>query len=252
MEDAEQNHPHVLARRPPSPFDSVAFTARLQNHNNHNHKRFSVSSDSDLRFHSSPLAEPSSQPESSHHASARAHVPSAKRISTSARPTLPLNGLPSAPASPPTPAPSPTPFQRAPSWAPVSENEEAFIRDARAQFAALSLTNSERFLSEILNMCSSQQLSFVKRFVSPRLKKDPFEHLPDELCLKVSVLIHPRKGTRRLLTVHRFSACWTNRASSRGHHECLIGGTSLSTTIWSGKRCAVSTRTEPPAHHRTV
>lgn len=193
MEDAEQNNPHMLARRPPSPFDSAAFTARLQNHNshnhNHNHKRFSVSSDSDIRFHSSPLAEVSTQPESSHHAQARAHVPSAKRISTSARPTLPLNGLPSAPASPPTPAPSPTPFQRAPSWAPAGENEEPFIRDAGAQFAALSLPDSERFLSEILNMCSSQQLSFVKRFVSPRLKKDPFEHLPDELCLKVRILM---------------------------------------------------------------
>lgn len=35
-------------------------------------------------------------------------------------------------------------------------------------------------------MCNSNQLSFVSAFVSPRLKKDPFEHLPDELCLKVS------------------------------------------------------------------
>jgi hypothetical protein len=37
-------------------------------------------------------------------------------------------------------------------------------------------------------MCDSTQLSFVHHFVSPRLKKDPFEHLPDELCLRVSLL----------------------------------------------------------------
>lgn len=34
-------------------------------------------------------------------------------------------------------------------------------------------------------MCDSNLLSFVHQLVSPRLKKDPFEHLPDELCLRV-------------------------------------------------------------------
>ena len=112
--------------------------------------------------------------------------PHGKRLSTSSRSNLPQNMLPSAPASPPTPAPSPTPYQRAPSWASASENEDAFLRDARGHFSNLNAAERQRYLAELLNMCDSQLLSFVHHFVSPRLKKDPFEHLPDELCLRVS------------------------------------------------------------------
>ena len=42
-----------------------------------------------------------------------------------------------------------------------------------------------RLLGELLNLCDSQELSFVAEFVSPRLKKDPFMVLPTELCLRV-------------------------------------------------------------------
>jgi len=98
-----------------------------------------------------------------------------------------LNILPSAPASPPTPAPSPTPYQRPPSWTSAGENEFSFLRDARGHFSTLNLEGRQRYLAELLNMCDSQTLSFVQHFVSPRLKKDPFEHLPDELCLRVCV-----------------------------------------------------------------
>ena len=42
-----------------------------------------------------------------------------------------------------------------------------------------------RLLGELLNLCDSQELSFVAEFVSPRLKKDPFMILPTELCLRV-------------------------------------------------------------------
>ena len=96
------------------------------------------------------------------------------------------NTLPSAPASPPTPAPSPTPHQRAPSWTNAGENEDAFLRDARQHFSRLDSCERQRFLAEVLNLCDSQQLSFVHSFVSPRLKKDPFYVLPNELCLRVS------------------------------------------------------------------
>lgn len=108
-----------------------------------------------------------------------------KRLSTSNKSGMPLSILPSAPASPPTPAPSPTPYQRAPSWTCAGENEDAFLRDARGHFLNLNAGERERYLAELLNMCDSQLLSFVHNFVSPRLKKDPFEHLPDELCLRV-------------------------------------------------------------------
>lgn len=98
---------------------------------------------------------------------------------------IPHNLLPSAPASPPTPAPSPTPHQRAPSWTSAGENEDSFLRDARAHFCMLNGAERQRYLAEILNLCDSQQLSFVHSFVSPRLKKDPFSALPNELCLRV-------------------------------------------------------------------
>jgi len=47
----------------------------------------------------------------------------------------------------------------------------------------------QRLLAELLNMCSSQQLAFVQDFVSPRLKKDPFQYFPDELCLRILTFI---------------------------------------------------------------
>ena len=99
--------------------------------------------------------------------------------------SIPHNLLPSAPASPPTPAPSPTPFQRAPSWTSAGENEDSFLRDARVHFSMLNTAERQRYLGELLNMCDSQILSFVHHFVSPRLKKDPFAYLPNELCLRV-------------------------------------------------------------------
>src|SRR4051812_21744695 len=98
---------------------------------------------------------------------------------TSAPSNIPPNLLPSAPASPPTPAPSPTPHQRAPSWTTASEDEDAFLRNARIHFSQLDSGERQRFLAEVLNLCDSQQLSFVHNFVSPRLKKDPF-NMPNE------------------------------------------------------------------------
>lgn len=109
-------------------------------------------------------------------------------LPTPARPIVsPLqNLLPSAPASPPTPAPSPTPqIHRLPTWSTASESEDAFLRDARPHFSRLDSQERQRFLAEILNLCDSQQLSFVLNYVSPRLKKDPFKSLPNELCLRV-------------------------------------------------------------------
>ena len=103
-----------------------------------------------------------------------------------APPAIPHILLPSAPASPPTPAPSPTPHERAPIWNNAGEDEDAFLRDTRSRFIDLDGSERQRFLAEVLNLCNVQQLSFVKRFVSPRLKKDPFSFLPSELCLRVS------------------------------------------------------------------
>ncbi|EGD99979.1 F-box and WD repeat-containing protein [Trichophyton tonsurans CBS 112818] len=113
-----------------------------------------------------------------------------------ARPTL-HNLHPSAPASPPTPAPSPTPHQRVPSWQSAGEDEDTFLRDARSHFSVLGQAEKQRFLAEVLNLCDSQLLSFVHHFVSPRLKKDPFETLPNELCLRVLSFVDDPKTLSR-------------------------------------------------------
>ena len=142
--------------------------------------------------HSFPLQQPtpvhvSTQPRAVRPRGSVSQAHAARRsiASIKAGPAMAINILPSAPASPPTPAPSPTPYQRPPSWTSAGENEFSFLRDARGHFSGLSGEGKQRYLAELLNMCDSHLLSFVMNFVSPRLKKDPFEHLPDELCLRV-------------------------------------------------------------------
>ncbi|KAI4130220.1 MAG: hypothetical protein LQ338_001835 [Usnochroma carphineum] len=94
--------------------------------------------------------------------------------------------LPSAPASPPTPAPSPTPQQRPASWHDAREElEHPILRDARLIFSGLNTTAKEAWLTSLVDGCDSQTLSFLHRLVSPKLKKDPFAVLPDELCLRL-------------------------------------------------------------------
>ena len=95
--------------------------------------------------------------------------------------------LPSAPASPPTPAPSPTPHHRVPMWQVFTDNDEEdpILRDARLLFGGLSTAGKETWLASIVDACDIQSLSFLHSLVSPRLKKDPFRVLPNELCFKV-------------------------------------------------------------------
>jgi F-box and WD-40 domain protein CDC4 len=122
----------------------------------------------------------------------RSGVP--RPINTSTSPLnsmLPHNLLPSAPASPPTPAPSPTPTQRVPDWSTAAEYEDSHIKNMRARFSDMNRDERLRLLGELLNICGSQELSFVAEFVSPRLKKDPFIVLPTELSLRVSPLPAP-------------------------------------------------------------
>ena len=99
---------------------------------------------------------------------------------------LPSSLLPSAPASPPTPAPSPTPHHRTSNWQPAEDEEEdTLLLRARLHFGTLSNAQKQRFLVDILNLCDNQHLSFVSSVVSPRLRKDPFQAFPNELCLRV-------------------------------------------------------------------
>lgn len=106
--------------------------------------------------------------------------------------TLPNNNLPSAPASPPTPAPSPSPNHRLPGlgdWSKADVDEEKQHRDFRARFKDAPASQKQRILAELINMCDSQMLTFVHNIVCPRLKKDPFSTLPNEICLRVSRIV---------------------------------------------------------------
>ena len=94
--------------------------------------------------------------------------------------------IPSAPASPPTPAPSPTPHQRAPIWHSASEDEEdPILRDARLVFGQLNIAAKATWLASIVDVCDNHSLSFLHHLISPKLKKDPFKVLPNEICFKV-------------------------------------------------------------------
>ncbi|OXV08911.1 hypothetical protein Egran_03326 [Elaphomyces granulatus] len=118
--------------------------------------------------------------------------------------TLPSNLLPSAPASPPTPAPSPTPHHRTSNWQPAEDEEEdTLLLRARLHFGTLSNAQKQRFLVDMLNMCDNQQLSFVSSVVSPRLRKDPFQAFPNELCLRVLSFVDDPKTLARASQVSK-------------------------------------------------
>ena len=58
-------------------------------------------------------------------------------------------------------------------------------RHMRSLFADMDNEERKRMLAELLNMCDGKLLGFVAGFVAPRLKRDPFSVLPNELCLRV-------------------------------------------------------------------
>ncbi|KXT09606.1 hypothetical protein AC579_7654 [Pseudocercospora musae] len=142
---------------------------------------------------------------------------------------IPGNTLPSAPASPPTPAPSPTPMHRAPDWSTADPHEDIGdidldepepnhtsahasassrsygfgYRHMRAAFADMDNDERQRMLAELLNMCDGKLLGFVASFVGPRLKRDPFSVLPNELCLRVLTFIEDARTLARSSQVSR-------------------------------------------------
>ena len=114
-------------------------------------------------------------------------TPNAALPSTMPQP-IPNPLLPSAPASPPTPAPSPTPHQKPTVWhEPSEELEDPILRDARLVLNNSNRPARESFLTSLVDQLDNQTLSFLHRLVSPKLKKDPFRALPNELCLRVFI-----------------------------------------------------------------
>ena len=92
------------------------------------------------------------------------------------------------PPPPPTPAASPGPDHEQPDWSAAGDQEDVFLKQIRSYFINRSHAERTRILGDLLNLCTSQQLSFVRQYVDPLLKKDPFTSLPNEICLRVGIL----------------------------------------------------------------
>jgi F-box and WD-40 domain protein CDC4 len=89
------------------------------------------------------------------------------------------------PPPPPTPAASPGPDRVQPDWSGAGDQEDFFLSQMRQHFKNSTHSERTRILGDLLNLCTSQQLSFVRQYVDPLLKKDPFTSLPNEICLRV-------------------------------------------------------------------
>ena len=73
----------------------------------------------------------------------------------------------------------------------------------RAMFADMEGEERQRMLAELLNMCDGKLLAFVANFVGPRLKRDPFSVLPNELCLRILTFIDDATTLARSSQVSR-------------------------------------------------
>ncbi|CAJ2505981.1 Uu.00g001110.m01.CDS01 [Anthostomella pinea] len=111
--------------------------------------------------------------------------------------------LTGSPPHPPTPAASPGPTNAQPDWSDAADDEDFFLANVRQVFKTCSGPHRNRILADLLNMCTTQQLSFVHQFVSPLLKKDPFTSLPDELCLRILSFIDDPQVLARASQVSR-------------------------------------------------
>lgn len=76
-------------------------------------------------------------------------------------------------------------------------------RHMRAMFADMDNEERQRMLAEFLNMCDGKLLGFVANFVGPRLKRDPFSVLPNELCLRILTFIEDARTLARSSQVSR-------------------------------------------------
>jgi F-box and WD-40 domain protein CDC4 len=90
------------------------------------------------------------------------------------------------PPPPPTPAASPGPDHPQPDWSNAGDEEDYYLSNMRVHFNNSSHPERTRLLADLLNICNSRELSFVRQYIDPLLKKDPFTSLPNEICLRVS------------------------------------------------------------------
>ena len=67
----------------------------------------------------------------------------------------------------------------------MGDTEDPVLEDAKQVFARLNLGAKQDWLKSLVDICDHQTLSFLHQIVSPRLKKDPFKALPNEVCFRV-------------------------------------------------------------------
>ena len=70
-------------------------------------------------------------------------------------------------------------------------------------FADMDNDERQRMLAELLNMCDGKLLGFVANIVGPRLKRDPFSVLPNELCLRILTFIGDATWLARSMQVSK-------------------------------------------------
>ncbi|TVY30718.1 F-box/WD repeat-containing protein [Lachnellula hyalina] len=101
------------------------------------------------------------------------------------------------PPPPPTPAASPGPDHPQPDWSQAGDEEDVYLSDMRVRFNTSSYPERTRLLADLLNICTSRELSFVRQYIDPLLKKDPFTSLPNEICLRILSFIDDPKVLAR-------------------------------------------------------
>jgi F-box and WD-40 domain protein CDC4 len=67
----------------------------------------------------------------------------------------------------------------------LSADKGLRLRHMKNMFSDMNHDERKRLLAELLGNCDGKLLGFVANFVAPRLKRDPFGVLPNELCLRV-------------------------------------------------------------------
>ncbi|KAF2767244.1 WD40 repeat-like protein, partial [Teratosphaeria nubilosa] len=94
-------------------------------------------------------------------------------------------------------------MQRAPDWSTAAPSEDIGDIDIEDEGTQTSNDERQRMLAALLNMCDGKLLGFVAGFVGPRLKRDPFSVLPNELCLRILTFIEDARTLARSSQVSR-------------------------------------------------
>lgn len=71
------------------------------------------------------------------------------------------------------------------------------FRHMKTMFSDMDNDERKRILTELLMDCDGKLLGYVANFVAPRLKRDPFGVLPNELCLRILTFIDDAKTLAR-------------------------------------------------------